>query len=373
MWDYKDATWTLAAFLRTGDIYYEFAQKLLKAADNPPARAQEAGQDGLQGQPRRLWLGRDPVQGRHPPVRHPGRGRGEEAMEGHPGARRADGRDQRIREESAREPVEVPSRRVPISSRTSESDWRSREPRWAFAPLRTFGAPWIVGRWRLRDRPASRRRSTHRKPAPPSRGRLGTQEAPPATAGGRSPRRRPRPPSSPTAAGKYDAAVAQAKAALNKNERYTPAMLMMAKAYYKLGKTEWTRKLWEMMQANGASDAEKSEIYQMLAFLEVQQKNVPGAIELSRRRPTRGPTTPSSGTTWARSTSPRRTTRTRCPCWKRRLSFSPASPRRILNLGSAYRGAQGIRAGAGGLSACAPGLSELRRCRLQPGNPLPRC
>ena len=36
VWDYKDATWTLAAFLRTGDIYYEFAQKLLKAADNPP-------------------------------------------------------------------------------------------------------------------------------------------------------------------------------------------------------------------------------------------------------------------------------------------------------------------------------------------------
>jgi tetratricopeptide (TPR) repeat protein len=36
VWAYKDATWTLAAFLRTGDIYYEFAQKLLKAADNPP-------------------------------------------------------------------------------------------------------------------------------------------------------------------------------------------------------------------------------------------------------------------------------------------------------------------------------------------------
>jgi tetratricopeptide (TPR) repeat protein len=36
IWDYKDATWTLAAFLRSGDIYYEFAQKLIKAANNPP-------------------------------------------------------------------------------------------------------------------------------------------------------------------------------------------------------------------------------------------------------------------------------------------------------------------------------------------------
>lgn len=37
VWDYKDATWTLASFLRQGDIYYDFAQKLVKAGDNPPA------------------------------------------------------------------------------------------------------------------------------------------------------------------------------------------------------------------------------------------------------------------------------------------------------------------------------------------------
>jgi tetratricopeptide (TPR) repeat protein len=36
IWDYKDANWTLASFLRRGDIFYEFAQKLIKAADNPP-------------------------------------------------------------------------------------------------------------------------------------------------------------------------------------------------------------------------------------------------------------------------------------------------------------------------------------------------
>ena len=36
IWEYKDANWTLASFLRRGDIFYEFAQKLVKAADNPP-------------------------------------------------------------------------------------------------------------------------------------------------------------------------------------------------------------------------------------------------------------------------------------------------------------------------------------------------
>src|SRR5206468_10430499 len=52
--------------------------------------------------------------------------------------------------------------------------------------------------------------------------------------------------------GRYPEAVAAAKAALTKNERYTPAMLVMAKSFYKLHKFEWMKKLWEMMQANGA-------------------------------------------------------------------------------------------------------------------------
>ena len=42
VWDYKDATWTLAAFLRMGDIYYEFAQKMLKASDDPPEDVKRA-------------------------------------------------------------------------------------------------------------------------------------------------------------------------------------------------------------------------------------------------------------------------------------------------------------------------------------------
>ena len=46
-------------------------------------------------------------------------------------------------------------------------------------------------------------------------------------------------------AGNYEAAVAQAKAALTKNDKYTPAMLVMAKAYYKLRKYEWVRHLVE--------------------------------------------------------------------------------------------------------------------------------
>ena len=51
IWNYKDATWTLASFLRSGDVYYEFAQKLIKAGDSPARGAEEAGQAGLQANP----------------------------------------------------------------------------------------------------------------------------------------------------------------------------------------------------------------------------------------------------------------------------------------------------------------------------------
>jgi len=51
IWNYKDATWTLAAFLRSGDIYYEFAQKLLKAADAPPAELKKLGKQACKANP----------------------------------------------------------------------------------------------------------------------------------------------------------------------------------------------------------------------------------------------------------------------------------------------------------------------------------
>jgi hypothetical protein len=51
VWDYKDATWTLASFLRRGDIFYEFAQKLLKAADNPPEDIKALGKKACKADP----------------------------------------------------------------------------------------------------------------------------------------------------------------------------------------------------------------------------------------------------------------------------------------------------------------------------------
>jgi tetratricopeptide (TPR) repeat protein len=174
--------------------------------------------------------------------------------------------------------------------------------------------------------------------------------APPADDGAPRKRRQPPPAVIPLAetqaaeqllrAGKYDDAVAQSKAALNKNERYTPAMLVMAKAYYKLHKYEWTKKLWEMMQANGASDAEKSEIYQLLAFLEVDQKNIPGAIILFKKA---GDARPDNAVIWNNLGAQylaAKNYREAAPVLEKAAQLQPGFAKAHLNLGDAYRGIQ---------------------------------
>jgi hypothetical protein len=51
VWDYKDATWTLASFLRRGDIFYEFGQKLLKASETPPDEVKSLGKKACRADP----------------------------------------------------------------------------------------------------------------------------------------------------------------------------------------------------------------------------------------------------------------------------------------------------------------------------------
>jgi tetratricopeptide (TPR) repeat protein len=139
-------------------------------------------------------------------------------------------------------------------------------------------------------------------------------------------------------AGRYQDAVAAAKEALTKNERYTPAMLVMAKAFFKLHKYEWMKKLWEMMQANGASNSEKAEIYQLLAFLEIDQKNVPGAIALLKQA---ADAKPDDAIIWsnlgAQYLAAKNYTEA-TPVLEKAAQLQPGFAKAHLNLGDAYRG-----------------------------------
>jgi tetratricopeptide (TPR) repeat protein len=140
------------------------------------------------------------------------------------------------------------------------------------------------------------------------------------------------------AAGNYDAAVTKAKAALNRNEKFTPAMLIMAKAYYKLGKQEWVRTLWEMMQASGASEAEKGDMYQILGFMERQKNNGPQAITLfkqaSQARPENAIIWNNLGAQYLEAKNYREA----APALDRAVQLQPGFAKAHLNLGNAYRG-----------------------------------
>ncbi|HVZ86423.1 MAG TPA: tetratricopeptide repeat protein, partial [Polyangia bacterium] len=161
-------------------------------------------------------------------------------------------------------------------------------------------------------------------------------------------RRQPPPPVIPTEEtqkaeqlfkeARYQDAVTEAKAALTKNERYTPAMLVMAKSFYKLHKYEWMKKLWEMMQANGASAGEKAEIYQLLAFLEVDQKNVPGAIALFKQA---SEAKPDDAVIWSNLGGQYLAAKNytdATPVLEKATTLQPGFAKAHLNLGDAYRG-----------------------------------
>jgi tetratricopeptide (TPR) repeat protein len=138
----------------------------------------------------------------------------------------------------------------------------------------------------------------------------------------------------------YQGAVIQAKAALNKNERYTPAMLVMAKAYFKLGKNEWVKTLGDMMKNAGASEAERSDIYQMLAFMEVDKKNTPGAIEQFRKA---AEARPDNSILWNNLGAQYlvvKNYREAGPVLEKSVQLQPTFTKAHLNLGSAYRGAK---------------------------------
>jgi len=138
--------------------------------------------------------------------------------------------------------------------------------------------------------------------------------------------------------GNYDAAVTQAKAALNKNEKFTPAMLVMAKAYYKLGKHEWVRTLWEMMQASGASEAEKAEMYQLLAFMERQKQNGPQAITLLKQATQARPENAIMWNNLGAQYLEAKNYREAAPALDKAVQLQPGFAKAHLNLGNAYRG-----------------------------------
>ena len=161
-------------------------------------------------------------------------------------------------------------------------------------------------------------------------------------------RRQPPPPVVPLAettaaskaysAGNHDAAVNHAKSALTKNDKYTPAMLIMAKAYYKLRKYEWVRHLWKMMQANNATPAEQAEMYHLMAWMEIEKKNTPAAIDMLKKATEARPENPVLWNNLGAQYLEAKNYKDAAPVLEKAVELNPTFAKAYLNLGSAYRG-----------------------------------
>ncbi len=136
----------------------------------------------------------------------------------------------------------------------------------------------------------------------------------------------------------YEAAVAQAKQALTKNDKYTPAMLVMAKAYYKLRKYEWVRHLWKMMQANNAPEPEQAEMYHLLAWMEIEKKNTPGSIEMLKKATEARAENPVLWNNLGAQYLEAKNYKEAAPALEKATQLNPTFAKAFLNLGSAYRG-----------------------------------
>jgi tetratricopeptide (TPR) repeat protein len=139
-------------------------------------------------------------------------------------------------------------------------------------------------------------------------------------------------------AGDYRGAVEQAKAALNKNEKYTPAMLIMAKAYFKVGKYEWVRTLLEMMTNANATDAEKAEMYEMVGFMEREKQNSPGAVEMFEKATVALGSNARMWNNLGAQYMEAKNYRRALPALEKAIALQPTMARAHVNLGSAHRG-----------------------------------
>jgi len=172
----------------------------------------------------------------------------------------------------------------------------------------------------------------------------------PAEAQPAAPRKRREPPPAviPTAelgqaekefqAGRFAESIVAAKAALNKNERYTPAMLVMAKSFFKLKKYEWVRTIFETMQKNKASANEEAEVYQLLAFMEIEKENFPAAIEFLRKSTAARGDNAAVWNNLGAMFLTAKNFREAVPALEKASQLQPSFAKAFLNLGSAYRG-----------------------------------
>ena len=141
--------------------------------------------------------------------------------------------------------------------------------------------------------------------------------------------------------GRYEDAIRQAKLALGRDERYVPAMIVMAKAYYHLRKFELTGSIIEIAKSidSGAKKGENdAECYNLLGFLALNRDDRIGATAGFKKATEADD---KFGPGWLNLTAQYLYAKNydgAVEAGERSVKLMKKSARAHLNLGSAYRG-----------------------------------
>lgn len=136
--------------------------------------------------------------------------------------------------------------------------------------------------------------------------------------------------------GHYEQAINQCKAALRRNEKYVPAMVVMARAYYHLNKLEFADSVCDIALSIDASSAECLNIK---GFVALKNENDPLAREFfdkaTKAKDSFGPAWLNLGVQYLKV----KNYPAAIPALERAVQLLSNRAEAHLNLGSAYRGA----------------------------------
>jgi tetratricopeptide (TPR) repeat protein len=175
------------------------------------------------------------------------------------------------------------------------------------------------------------------------------KEAPPAPVAAPPP---PRDPTSETAQaetylrqGRYEDAIRECRLALGRNERFVPAMVVMARAYYYLGRAAqaqfvlFTRVL-DPMKKNELSveSRDLGDIYNILGMIDLKKNLKDTALRYFRDATDKNPQNASAWNNLAAMLVMQKDYQGAVPAAERAAQLAPGLAKVHLNLGSAYRG-----------------------------------
>ncbi len=137
--------------------------------------------------------------------------------------------------------------------------------------------------------------------------------------------------------GRYEDAIRQSKLALGRDERYVPAMVVMAKAYYYLKKYELAGSIVDIAKS---IDANNAECFNLLGFLALQREDrISATAAFKKATEADG----NFGPAWLNLTAQYLGAKNydgAIEAGERAAKLMTSSARAHLNLGSAYRGKQ---------------------------------